>query len=91
MDVFACISKWIVQLQKFDYAVIVEESARAALAGILTHQFKEKKEKKEMKSSPPPLPPAAKEIEQAFVLYFDGAYKRKEGRAAAGIVVFNPE
>ena len=32
-----------------------------------------------------------KEIEQAFTLYFDGAYRRKEGKAAAGIVVFNPE
>ena len=31
-----------------------------------------------------------KEIEQAFTLYFDGAYKRKEGRAIAGMVVFNP-
>ena len=35
-------------------------------------------------------PPPLKEIEQAFALYFDGAYKRKEGRAAARIVVFNP-
>ena len=43
-----------------------------------------------MKSSPPPLPPPTKEIEQAFALYFDGAYKRKEGKAAAGVVVFNP-
>ena len=31
-----------------------------------------------------------KEIEQAFALYFDGAYKRKEGRAITGMVVFNP-
>ena len=69
---------------------MVEESTRAALAGILTHQFKEKKEKKESKSWPPPLPPLVKEIEQAFALYFDGAYKRKEGKAAAGMVVFNP-
>ena len=43
-----------------------------------------------MKSSPPPVPPPVKEIEQAFALYLDGAYKRKEGRAAAGMVVFNP-
>ena len=50
MDVSAKISKWIVQLQEFDYTVMVEESTRAALAGILTHQFKEKKEKKEAKS-----------------------------------------
>ena len=31
-----------------------------------------------------------KEIEQAFALYFDGAYKRKEGRAVARMVVLNP-
>ena len=91
MDVFARISKWIVQLQEFDYTVMVEESTRAALAGILTHQLEERKEKKEIKSLPLPLPPLVKEIEQAFALYFDGAYKRKEGRAAAGIVMFNPE
>ena len=54
MDVSARISKWIVQLQEFAYTVMVEESTRAALANILTHQSKEKKEKKESKSSPPP-------------------------------------
>ena len=43
MDVSAKISKWIVQLQEFDYTIMVEESTRAALADILTHQFKEKK------------------------------------------------
>ena len=31
-----------------------------------------------------------KEIEQAFALYFDSAYKRKEGRVVARMVVFNP-
>ena len=65
---------------------MVEESTRADLAGILTHQFKEKKDTK----NPPSPPPPVKEIEQAFALYFDGAYKRKEGRAATGMVVFNP-
>ena len=49
MDVLARISKWIVQLQEFDYTMMVEESTRAALADILTHQFREKKEKKEPK------------------------------------------
>ena len=90
MDVSARISKWIVQLQEFDYTVMVEESTRAALADILTHQFKERKEKKESKKLVPPAPPTIKAIEEAFDLYFDGAYKRKEGRAAAGVVVFNP-
>ena len=90
MDVSARISKWIVQLHKFDYTVMVEDSTREALANILTHQFREKKEKRESKSSPLLVPPQVTEIEQAFALYFDVAYKRKEGRAAAGLVLFNP-
>ena len=68
------------QLQEIDYTVMVEESTRATLAGILTHQFKEKKQKKGMKNLPPPLPLPVKEIEQAYALYFDGAYRRKEGK-----------
>ena len=36
------------------------------------------------------MTPPIKEIEQAFFLYFDAAYKRKEGKAATGIVLFNP-
>ena len=68
---------------------MVEESTRAALADILTYQFMEKKEKKESKQSIPPEPPTVKEIEEAFSLYFDGAYRKKEGKAAVGIVVFN--
>ena len=69
---------------------MVEESTWAALANILTHQFTKKKEKKESKSSPPMPPPLLKEIKHDFALYFDGAYKIKEGRAAARIVSFNP-
>ena len=42
MDVSARISKWIVQLQEFDYTIKVEESTQAALADILTHQFRER-------------------------------------------------
>ena len=70
--------------------VMVEESTWAASTDILTHQFKEKKERKEPRDSPPPTPPPLKEFEQTFALYFDGAYKRKEGKAAVGIVLFDP-
>ena len=90
MDVSARIAKWIVQLQEFDYTVMVEESTRAALADILTHQFREKKERKESKKETPPALPTVKEIEEAFALYFDGAYRKKEGKAAAGLVILNP-
>ena len=90
MDVSVRISKWIVQLQEFDYTVMVEESTRAALADILTHQFREKKEKKESKQSIPPAPPIVKEIEEAFALYFDGAYRKKEGKATNRYSGFQP-
>ena len=56
----------------------------------MTHQYQEKKQRKETKSSPAPPPPRVKEIQQAFALYFNGAYKRQEGRAAVGMVVLNP-
>ena len=56
MDVSARIAKWIVQLQEFDYTVMVEESTRAAL----THQFREKKERKESKKETPPALPTVK-------------------------------
>ena len=70
---------------------MVEESTWAALADILTYQLMEKKEKKESKQSTPPAPPTIKEIEEAFSLYFDGAYRKKEAKAVvAGMVVFNP-
>ena len=56
------------QLQEFDYTVMVEESTQAALADILTHQFKERKEKKESKKLVPPASPTIKAIEEAFDL-----------------------
>ena len=67
----------------------VEESTREALADILTHQFREKKEKKESKQSTPLAPPIVKEIEEAFSLYFDGAYRKKEGKAAEQVWWFS--
>ncbi|MCO5583693.1 hypothetical protein L7F22_037606 [Adiantum nelumboides] len=45
MDVSACISKWLVRLQEFEYIVQVESSTRASLAGMLTHRCYERKVK----------------------------------------------
>ena len=88
MDVSARIAKWVVQLQEFDYTIMVEDSTRATLADVLTHRFHEKKVKREARPVAPP--PIVKEVEGAFSLYFDGAYRRKEGRASAGMVVYTP-
>ena len=72
IDVSARIAKWIIQLQEFDYTVMVEDSTRATLADILTHRFHEKKVKTEAK--PTQATPILEELEDAFFLYFDGAY-----------------
>ena len=40
--------------------------------------------------SPEPRP-SLKELEDAYFLYLDGAFRRKSGVAAAGIVVFHPD
>ena len=82
MDVSARISKWVVQLHKFNYSFAVEDSTRASLADILTHQHHKKKPRDKRESTPaPPIPPAQK-LENAYSLYFDGAYKKKQGQAA---------
>ena len=73
MDVSARISKWVVQLQEFNYSFAVENSTRASLADILTHWHHEKKSRDKRESAPaPPIPPTQK-LENAYSLYFDGA------------------
>ena len=88
MDVSTRISKWLVQLQEYDYTVMVEHSTRACLADVLTHRCYEKKANPRQQARPPEEPP--QELEDAYTLYFDGAYKRKVDRAAAGMVIINP-
>ena len=73
MDVLAKIAKWVIQLQEFNYMVMVEDSTRATLANILTHQFHEKKVKQDAKTMK--AASILKELEDAFFLYFDRAYQ----------------
>ena len=88
MDVSARISKWLVQLQEFDYTVMVESSTRACLADVLTHRCYEKKISSKPRESPQVEMP--KDLENAHILFFDGAYKRKTDKAAAGVVILDP-
>ena len=74
MDTSARIAKWIVRLQEFDYAIVVEDSTRASLANILTHHCYEKKVKGGTKEVTPPL--LLSPLKDAYDLYFDGAYKK---------------
>ena len=84
------ISKWVLELQEYDYSFTVEESTRASLADVLTYRHRKKRitpgEKlKEVKEDPPPPP-----IEDAFTLFFDGAYRRKTGMAGGGVLLKDP-
>ncbi|MCO5558087.1 hypothetical protein L7F22_011663 [Adiantum nelumboides] len=89
MDVSACISKWLVRLQEFEYTVQVENSTRASLVGLLTHKCYEKKLKVK-----PAMVKAKEEVSklgEAQSLYFDGTYKREVDKAAVGVVIYDEE
>ncbi|MCO5554674.1 hypothetical protein L7F22_008207 [Adiantum nelumboides] len=85
MDLSACISKWLVRLQEFEYTVQMESSTRASLAGMLTHQCYERK----VKVKPPGPEPVEVQarLSGAHSIYFDGAYKRKVDKASVGISI----
>ncbi|MCO5587617.1 hypothetical protein L7F22_041566 [Adiantum nelumboides] len=89
MDVSACISKWSVHLQEFEYTVQVENSTRASLVGLLTHRCYENK-----LTVKPTMVKEEEEVAklgEAHSLYFDGAYKRKVDKAAVGLVIYDEE
>ncbi|MCO5596526.1 hypothetical protein L7F22_050591 [Adiantum nelumboides] len=89
MSISSKISKWVLELQEYEYIFIVEDSTRASLADVLTYKVKEKK-----------ITPKAQgklnlssqgEIEDAYTLLFDGAYCRQRNKAAGGFVILNEE
>lgn len=43
MNLSARISKWVVELQEFEYSFTIEESTRASLADVLTYTYWEKR------------------------------------------------
>ncbi|MCO5559071.1 hypothetical protein L7F22_012663 [Adiantum nelumboides] len=68
------ISKWIMELQEFQYSFKVEDSVRAQLAGILTYRVHER-DIKVLEVKTLPLPPP-KSLPNAFTLFFDGAFRK---------------
>ncbi|MCO5560961.1 hypothetical protein L7F22_014581 [Adiantum nelumboides] len=89
MSISSKISKWVLELQEYEYIFIVEDSTRASLADVLTYKVKEKK-----------ITPKAQvkldlssqgELEDAYNLLFDGAYRRQRNKAAGGFVILNEE
>ncbi|MCO5600939.1 hypothetical protein L7F22_055056 [Adiantum nelumboides] len=89
MSISSKISKWVLELQEYEYTFIVEDSTRASLADVLTYKVKEKKitPKAQVKLD---LSPQG-ELEDAYTLLFDGAYRRQRNKAAGGFVILNEE
>ncbi|MCO5603194.1 hypothetical protein L7F22_057341 [Adiantum nelumboides] len=89
MSISSKISKWVLELQDYEYTFIVEDSTRVSLADVLTYKVKEKKitPKAQVKLD---LSPQG-ELEDAYTLLFDGAYRRQSNKAAGGFVILNEE
>ncbi|MCO5591789.1 hypothetical protein L7F22_045781 [Adiantum nelumboides] len=83
------ISKWLMELQSYEYTFKVENSVRAQLAGILTYRLHEKVIKVPNVRPLPPPPP--KVLFNAYTLFFDGAFRRATRKARGGLVLVNPE
>ncbi|MCO5607892.1 hypothetical protein L7F22_062094 [Adiantum nelumboides] len=83
------ISKWLMELQSYEYTFKVENSVRAQLARILTYQLHEKVIKVPNVRPLPPPPPKA--LSNVYTLFFDGAFRRAIGKAGGGLVLVNPK
>ncbi|MCO5562179.1 hypothetical protein L7F22_015805 [Adiantum nelumboides] len=89
MSISSKISKWVLELQEYEYTFIVEDRTRASLADVLTYKVKEKKitPKAQVKLD---LSPQG-ELEDAYTLLSDGAYRRQRNNVAGGFVILNEE
>ncbi|MCO5585620.1 hypothetical protein L7F22_039555 [Adiantum nelumboides] len=89
MSISSKISKWVLELQEYEYTFIVEDSTRASLSDVLTYKVKEKKITPKAQGKLDFSPQG--ELEDAYTLLFDGAYRRQRNKAAGGFVILNEE
>ncbi|MCO5566375.1 hypothetical protein L7F22_020052 [Adiantum nelumboides] len=88
MTMSPMISKWLKELQSYEYTFKVENSVRAQLARILTYRLHEKVIKVPNVRPLPPPPP--KVLSNAYTFFFDGAFRRATGKAGGGLALVNP-
>ncbi|MCO5593944.1 hypothetical protein L7F22_047963 [Adiantum nelumboides] len=89
MSISSKISKWVLELQEYDYTFIAEDNTRDSLADVLTYKVKEKKKTPKGQGKLYFSPQG--ELEDAYTLLFDGAYRRQRNKAAGGFVILNEE
>ncbi|MCO5574731.1 hypothetical protein L7F22_028521 [Adiantum nelumboides] len=81
--------KWVLELQEYEYTFILQDSTRASLANVLTYKVKEKKITPKAQGKLDFSPQG--ELEDAYTLLFDGAYRRQRNKVAGGFVILNEE
>ncbi|MCO5571283.1 hypothetical protein L7F22_025021 [Adiantum nelumboides] len=89
MSISSKISKWVLELQEYEYTFIVENNTRDSLADVLTYKVKEKKITPKAQGKLDFSPQG--ELEDAYTLLFDGAYRRQRNKATGGFVILNEE
>ncbi|MCO5570420.1 hypothetical protein L7F22_024141 [Adiantum nelumboides] len=89
MSISSKISKWVLELQEYEYTFIMIDSTRASLADALTYKVKEKKITPKVQGKLDLSPQG--ELEDAYTLLFDGAYRRQRNKAAGGFIILNEE
>ncbi|MCO5602723.1 hypothetical protein L7F22_056860 [Adiantum nelumboides] len=83
MSISSKISMWVLELQEYEYTFIVEDMTRVSLVDVLTYKVKEKKITPKAQGKLDPSPQG--ELEDAYTLLFDGAYRRQRNKAAADL------
>ncbi|MCO5586553.1 hypothetical protein L7F22_040494 [Adiantum nelumboides] len=89
MSISSKISKWILELQEYEHTFIVKDSTRASLADVFTYKVKEKKITPKAQGKLDLSPQG--ELEDAYTVLFDGAYRRQRNKAAGRFVILNEE
>ena len=87
VSISARIAKWALLLAEFDFEVKLESTMRAELADLLTFRetFHEEDLVKLRKALPEP------DMEDAFTLFFDGAFRKATNIAVGGIILKDPQ
>ena len=81
------IKKWVIELQKFDFSFLVEESIRVTIVDLLTYKENSLFIKEDMVKK---VEEDVREISHAHVLFFDGSYRKSHDAASGGIVLYDP-
>lgn len=88
VDMSKSVMRWVIELHEFQFIFLVEESTRATLADLLTYKGSPLLIKESEIKKPQVEPP---EIDNAFLLFFDGSYRKSHGVASGGIVLYDPQ